>query len=537
MTVTSGRTQFEPRPPIKWTKRQQQVLDLLVKGYTNRQIGEALGISLDGAKWHVSEIIGILGVERREEAAEYWREYNGLPAKLRRVGSALTGGLILRWVAGVAGIVALALAAGLVWTALGNEGEDEAAATPAATAQAEGSAEGGSEITPGESDLADEPGVPVRDITLGDDVPLPPDVALLIGEGGWAHGAGGLFQLRRVYGTGAGEVRSETLFATENLGPGTHVVTGVVADESGRLMLSLCSGAECAMEGHHRDVVTLFLQSDDGGLSWREIDRRPGDWFVWASAGSEWYAIRVLADEAPVIALPSGREVVRPPGAGLHSLPVHVGGELGWYDVERETVLRGDGTPLPWNGAGLSLYGFVSGPAGHVFFATLNGAGGPLAVYLDTWRNGTGEILRLPVFAYPGYRGYPGPRFAGDVLWLDASVDSKPGCETLGIAPAVLNLRDGTLSFVAEFFEPECRGGTQTVLAVQQGPFARVVNTGDCLNVREQPGTSAPVVACYRDGVLLGDRGEAHEADGITWLAVTTPDGRPGWASAEFLER
>jgi NarL family two-component system response regulator LiaR len=42
---------------------------------------------------------------------------------------------------------------------------------------------------------------------------------------------------------------------------------------------------------------------------------------------------------------------------------------------------------------------------------------------------------------------------------------------------------------------------------------------------------------CYVDGVLLRDLGDTTEADGVTWLKVATPDGREGWASAEFLER
>jgi ATP/maltotriose-dependent transcriptional regulator MalT len=58
----------------EWSPRQRQVLDLLTQGYTNAQIAETLGVSLDGAKWHVREIISILGVDGREDAAEYWRQ-------------------------------------------------------------------------------------------------------------------------------------------------------------------------------------------------------------------------------------------------------------------------------------------------------------------------------------------------------------------------------------------------------------------------------------------------------------------------------
>lgn len=54
------------------TSRQRLVLDLILAGRTNPEIAEELGISLDGAKWHVSEAFNRLGVASREEAARTW---------------------------------------------------------------------------------------------------------------------------------------------------------------------------------------------------------------------------------------------------------------------------------------------------------------------------------------------------------------------------------------------------------------------------------------------------------------------------------
>lgn len=61
-----------PPAPGLLTSRELEVLGLLREGLSNREIAERLGISLQGAKYHVSEIISKLGVSSREEAAA-WR--------------------------------------------------------------------------------------------------------------------------------------------------------------------------------------------------------------------------------------------------------------------------------------------------------------------------------------------------------------------------------------------------------------------------------------------------------------------------------
>ncbi len=98
---------------IAWTERQRQVLELLAKGYTNPQIGEALGLTLDGAKWHVSEVLSKLGVHSREEAAAYWRAYNRPAARVRRSLAGISGGLALR-VAGASTVAVVVLVVAIV---------------------------------------------------------------------------------------------------------------------------------------------------------------------------------------------------------------------------------------------------------------------------------------------------------------------------------------------------------------------------------------------------------------------------------------
>ncbi len=60
-----------PKHPDILTPREWEVLGLVREGLSNDAIGERLGISLDGVKFHVSEILGRLGVSDRQEAANW----------------------------------------------------------------------------------------------------------------------------------------------------------------------------------------------------------------------------------------------------------------------------------------------------------------------------------------------------------------------------------------------------------------------------------------------------------------------------------
>jgi DNA-binding CsgD family transcriptional regulator len=115
-----GRRGRRPHPDIL-TLREWEVLGLLRERLTNEQIAERLGISLDGAKYHVSEILSKLGVETREEAAvwepterrRWWQRLIALPAAAKIVG--------------VAAVIAAAAGVGLLsWNGASEEIETEA---------------------------------------------------------------------------------------------------------------------------------------------------------------------------------------------------------------------------------------------------------------------------------------------------------------------------------------------------------------------------------------------------------------------------
>ncbi|HET7737995.1 MAG TPA: PQQ-binding-like beta-propeller repeat protein, partial [Tepidiformaceae bacterium] len=81
------------------------------------QISRALDLSLDGAKYHVSEILARLGVDTREQAVELWHETNGAAGRFRRRLTGLIGAPAFA-AAGVAALVAVAITALLAWQQL-----------------------------------------------------------------------------------------------------------------------------------------------------------------------------------------------------------------------------------------------------------------------------------------------------------------------------------------------------------------------------------------------------------------------------------
>ena len=130
------RQRGRPRHDDILTPREWEVLDLLRDGLTNEQIALRLGVTADTAKYHVSEILGKLGVETRHQAARWAGRQRvlrtlGLPAALlRRVIEVpawkLAGGAVI-----VAATVGLgALAAGVLLTDQEAALEEQAAITP-----------------------------------------------------------------------------------------------------------------------------------------------------------------------------------------------------------------------------------------------------------------------------------------------------------------------------------------------------------------------------------------------------------------------
>lgn len=113
------------------TARQEEVLNLIAAGKTNAEIAGELGISLDGAKYHVREILGKLGLESREQAAEWWRHEQRPAARIGRSWRDFAGVLQARWLlaSGLGAGVALAVAVAALLL-LGGSDENQPSVPP-----------------------------------------------------------------------------------------------------------------------------------------------------------------------------------------------------------------------------------------------------------------------------------------------------------------------------------------------------------------------------------------------------------------------
>jgi DNA-binding NarL/FixJ family response regulator len=79
-SMISGHIQA---PGEELTEREREVLALVARGYTNKQIAEVLFVSEKTARNHVSHILEKLGLSRRSEAAAFAVEHKLVPPQKR----------------------------------------------------------------------------------------------------------------------------------------------------------------------------------------------------------------------------------------------------------------------------------------------------------------------------------------------------------------------------------------------------------------------------------------------------------------------
>ena len=124
-------TRGRPKHPDILTPREWEVLGHVREGRSNEQIAERLGISIDGVKYHVSEILGKLALDNRHDAARWAEGQSPRPwpagvlaplllwrkLKFGWLSPVMSGGLLVLIAAGI-GV--------LIWGLLATRGGDEA---------------------------------------------------------------------------------------------------------------------------------------------------------------------------------------------------------------------------------------------------------------------------------------------------------------------------------------------------------------------------------------------------------------------------
>ncbi len=81
LTNLSAHGVQEQAPGGELTEREREVLALVARGYTNKQIADSLCVSEKTARNHVSHILEKLGLARRSEAAAFAVEHKLVPPR------------------------------------------------------------------------------------------------------------------------------------------------------------------------------------------------------------------------------------------------------------------------------------------------------------------------------------------------------------------------------------------------------------------------------------------------------------------------
>ena len=133
--MTNRPSHYKSKYKVDLSPREKEVLSLVTKGRTNAEIASALGIAFDTVKYHVSGVLGKLGVDSREEAAAYWRSYTSVGGRLGRAWNALLGVFATKTAAIAGGSLAVIAATAVVALAValslnGNDPSDKLSAEP-----------------------------------------------------------------------------------------------------------------------------------------------------------------------------------------------------------------------------------------------------------------------------------------------------------------------------------------------------------------------------------------------------------------------
>jgi DNA-binding CsgD family transcriptional regulator len=528
------------RTDYAWTARQKQVLELIARGRSNTEIAEELGLSLAGAKWHVSEILSKLQADQREEAADYWRRYNGLAPRFERIFRGVAGALTTKWVAaGAAVLVAGAATAVIVAIAMNQSDEEPAASDADPPTQTPPPAT----PTPSTATVAPTVSSSVQtEVSIGPPVASIPSSIMYVVTG-CTQCDGPDETLQKHVTDAAGNLTSTTLLASnEGVLAGWTVGQVAASPDGATLAVLACDQEFCGYLGPQRSSDTRWrvLLSGDQGLTWGQAHELTAEHAFLSDVVPHGFAMSMLDDDGPgaeltFVSYLSKKLTPLTPPAEVYGVVMRGDGSVLWITQDGEALLRSDGSPVPLAPPpratrikdvselpdGTLGLAWIGRSADDYYTEILQFVRPDGTVVSTTNGNGSQEVVAVSASVAVGNMN---------------GVRARVSDNEISVYPVLIDLQNRTVTpITADIFTQQ--GGRNRLIAFQSGPFARVTTGSDCLNIREQPSPSGGPVSCYRDGVLLRDLGETTEAGGITWLKVATPDGREGWASAEFLER
>ena len=421
----------------------------------------------------------------------------------------------------LSGVGALAIAVGVLWASGGQSTALRPSATP--TQRPPGTSTPGATATP-EDPLGAVP------LIIGDPVPFPENTSILVAQVPYNRSWGVLAVERWTRGTGV--VVRETLFDS-----GANHISGVVTDGES-IYLGLLTG-ECpfCLPGDDPARSTTILRSDDGGVTWAMGEPIQN---VWIPLAADDHGLVIVGprDVGYAYWLDGTVEPIEPPPSADPDLGViSLDGSIVWHREGSAALIDQSGTyfkPDFYDPVAFRIGDIVVTEDWTVLtWSNAATTDGDSARYIVSGTMAGGRTF-LPQRAFVADRnarlvGALGPRVLASLEWVDPPSSRE---RLQGISPALLDLDTATIAPIAEFRDRAV--GAVPILAAE-GPFLRVNAPGDCLNIRATAGMDAAVVACAAHGVLLVDRADSWERDGLTWLAVQTPSGEAGWASAQFL--